>query len=252
MAFCTKCGQSMAEDAVFCGKCGTKAGKSAPPSEAGSVSQCTTILALDTPTLLQVIRSANSVIIPYAEAVENYQHLVHLQQWCIDYIEDQFIKAEAYGWSESELDEYNNKKQVLTKGFIKKGLVGKYASMNRLNFAKKAISENLVQQEIVEAKSKLEKAEENLLACQSVSFIPPAYRYPLALSEVQSYLENFRAENWKEAVNLYEEQLHRWQMEADSEDALALQQQAAILAGEAASSAATAALFSGVGFIFKR
>ena len=86
---------------------------------------------------------------------------------------------------------------------------------------------------------------------QYVNLIPPNYRYPLALDEIYSYLANLRAENWKEAVNLYEEQLHRWQMEVNSEEALLLQAQAAALAGKASSRAGTAALFSSLSFFFK-
>jgi hypothetical protein len=86
---------------------------------------------------------------------------------------------------------------------------------------------------------------------QYVNLISPNYRYPLALNELYSYLLNGRAESWKEAVNLYEEQLHRWKLEQNSEEALFLQVQTAALAGRAASSAGTAALFSGLNFFLK-
>ena len=111
---------------------------------------------------------------------------------------------------------------------------------------------NSVQPDIDDAKAELEIAEKNLYAnIQYVTLIPENYRYPLALDEIYSYLANHRAGSWTEAVNLYEEQLHRWKLEANSEEALLLQAQTAVLAGRAASSAGTAAVFSGLSFFFK-
>ena len=224
-----------------------------------SIPQGATVLTLETQTLLQVIQIANSVISPYAETLKRYEKYVQLQQWCADNIQEHSgFKAkyntpelEDYGWDADELTEYNKVKQVY------KGLLGSTINMdgnytNQLGFAKRALKNNSIQPDIVEAKSKLEIAENNLNAnIQYVNIIPENYRYPLALDTIGAFLSSFRAENWKEAVNLFEEQLHRWQMEANSEEALLLQAQTAILAGKASSRAGTAALFSGLSFFFK-
>jgi len=228
-------------------------------STALSIPQGATVLTLGTPMLLQLIQIANSVITPYAEAMEKHGHLVQLQQWCKDNVQEHSgFKAkyntpelEEYGWDADELTEYNKNAK------ISKGLFGSTINMNgnyteQLGFAKRALKSTWLQSEIDRAKNELEIVEKSVNSnIQYVNLIPPNYRYPLALNEIYSYLANLRAENWKEAVNLYEEQLHRWQMEQNSEEALLLQAQAAALAGKASSRAGTAALFSGLSFFFK-
>ena len=84
-----------------------------------------------------------------------------------------------------------------------------------------------------------------------IEFIPPDYRYPLALKTMLGFVRNLRASNWKECANLYEEQLHRWQMEINSAEGLELQLQTRILAGEASKNSAWAALFSGLSLLRK-
>ena len=46
-----------------------------------------------------------------------------------------------------------------------------------------------------------------------VEIIPPDYRYPSAVESFYKYLNNNRANDMKEAVNLYEEEMHRLRME---------------------------------------
>jgi uncharacterized membrane protein YukC len=57
------------------------------------------------------------------------------------------------------------------------------------------------QDEIIETKSDI------------LCVLPKNYRYPLAANFIADVLESGRAESLKEALNLYEEQLHRWRME---------------------------------------
>jgi hypothetical protein len=57
-----------------------------------------------------------------------------------------------------------------------------------------------------------------------ISIIPEKYRYPLAVNFFAEVLENGRADSMKEAMNLYEEQLHRWKMENKMEQILKNQQ----------------------------
>jgi len=57
-----------------------------------------------------------------------------------------------------------------------------------------------------------------------ISIIPEKYRYPLAANFFAEVLENGRADSMKEAMNLYEEQLHRWKMENKMEQILKNQQ----------------------------
>ncbi|MDR2022098.1 MAG: hypothetical protein LBQ71_02325 [Hungatella sp.] len=57
-----------------------------------------------------------------------------------------------------------------------------------------------------------------------ISIIPEQYRYPLAAKYFVEVLENGRADSLKEAMNLYEEQLHRWKMESKMDRMLKNQQ----------------------------
>lgn len=71
------------------------------------------------------------------------------------------------------------------------------------------------------AYSKAEKIlEENV---DIIDLIPPDYRYPLALSTMHRLVRNYRASTWKESVDLYEEQYHRWIMETNSTESVKIQ-----------------------------
>ena len=225
-------------------------------STALTIPQGATVLTLETPTLLQVIQIANSVITPYLEASENYDNFDNLQKWSIDLLKPRKL-SEPYPWPET----YGLERHFLSEiNKIHKIVKTSYFSANKYDLsvignnahpldliAKKIMKNNLIQSDIHNAKTELEIAENNLNAnIQYVNLIPPDYRFPLALDEMYSYLLNGRAESWKEAVNLFEETLHRWKLEQDSEEALLLQAQTAALAGRAASGAGAAALFSGI------
>ena len=51
----------------------------------------------------------------------------------------------------------------------------------------------------------------------NIGIIPPKYRTLMAVQFIYESLSNMRAETMKEAINLYEEQLHRWKMEASQQ-----------------------------------
>ena len=58
-----------------------------------------------------------------------------------------------------------------------------------------------------------------------IHILPPNYRYALAADYIYQCFLNSRAYTIQEAVNLYEEQLHRWKMENTQEMMIALQRQ---------------------------
>ena len=219
-------------------------------STALSIPQAASVLTLDTPTLLEVIQVANSVITPYCEVQSDF----------VEKLRDPDISFYAHTKDGriSDLDEFRNfYEQNPCVGISKKIekdisyiLNGKSPWSLKSKQLQELFEEKGVLQRYIDYKRKPFEGALNA-KIEYVNLIPPNYRYPLALNEIYSYLVNFRAESWKEAVNLYEEQLHRWQLEANSEEALLLQAQTAALAGKAASSAGTAALFSGLSFFFK-
>lgn len=57
-----------------------------------------------------------------------------------------------------------------------------------------------------------------------INIVPQKYRYLLAVNFFVEVLENGRADSMKEAMNLFEEQLHRWKMESKMEQVLKNQQ----------------------------
>lgn len=55
--------------------------------------------------------------------------------------------------------------------------------------------------------------------------LPEKYRYSFAVSTMLGYLNSMRADNMKEAINLYEEELHRMRMEKGQQRMIMIQQQ---------------------------
>lgn len=58
-----------------------------------------------------------------------------------------------------------------------------------------------------------------------IQIVPSNYRYVIAVQYIVESFQNRRADTLKEAINLYEEQLHRWKLENASEQMLTLQRQ---------------------------
>ena len=85
----------------------------------------------------------------------------------------------------------------------------------------------------------------------AVMLIPEYYRYSFALEVMLKFAINRRVSTWKECVDLYETQVHRWRMETDSEENLRIQRDIRHLTGQAAKSAKTAAIFSGLNYFLK-
>ena len=110
----------------------------------------------------------------------------------------------------------------------------------------------IVTQEAEEWKIRLDNAEQVFEENRKiVTLIPPDYRYPLALTTMLGFVRNLRASTWKECADLYEEQLHRWQMEENSAENIRLQREIRGLTKRAVDSATTAAVFSGLNFLLK-
>ena len=49
---------------------------------------------------------------------------------------------------------------------------------------------------------------------QKIAYVPQEYQYSIAIDFFYMVLNNGRAENLKECMNLFEEQVHRWKMES--------------------------------------
>ena len=112
-------------------------------------------------------------------------------------------------------------------------------------------AQNLYSANIVELKIKLSEIGNELdstidKACDKIWIILEEYRYSLALETMSNYVLSQRATVWKECVNYYEEQKHRWNMESNSAEAMRLQKQILMANESTAESANAAALFAGI------
>jgi len=97
--------------------------------------------------------------------------------------------------------------------------------------------------------------EEAINEFKATLFIPDDYRYEYALTTMLKFINNKRACNWKEVVNLYEEHLHRMTMEEKAQQTLEqsmLQTELAKGTRDAAQWAAAGALASAAGIWLKR
>lgn len=70
-----------------------------------------------------------------------------------------------------------------------------------------------------------ENAVNTLIDCRSgeLDIIPAQYRYPLATNYISELFINGRANSIPEALDKYEEQLHRWKMEQSAQENIAIQ-----------------------------
>ena len=168
-----------------------------------------------------------------------------------DLAQDYMNKLQILGMSPEELGAEIVQRIGLSEGFWYKAWYGEHhRGCCSPKSAKKLL--NIVMQEIEDLEKKLEKAdraaEENK---KIIMLIPPDYRYPLALETMLGFVKNLRASTWKECADLYEEQLHRWQMETNSAENLRLQREIRGLTKRAADGATAAAIFSGLNLLLK-
>jgi hypothetical protein len=103
-----------------------------------------------------------------------------------------------------------------------------------------------IMEEIAYTESEIEKL---IRESEYLPLLPNGYRTFLAVDTMIGYIENGRADSWKECTALFEEQKHRWKIEQNSEEALQYQAFAALAAQSAASSANVAAVGSTISAI---
>jgi len=80
---------------------------------------------------------------------------------------------------------------------------------------------------LVVAEQSENKLREKQKRAEYIPLLPKGYCYSLAVKTMIGFIENGRADSWKELTREYEEQCHRWEMQADSKRKLELQIQQA-------------------------
>ena len=98
-------------------------------------------------------------------------------------------------------------------------LVGKWY---RRKIAKKKIKvvENKIAKYEAELADLQEKAKKAKNEFKAILFIPNDYCHEYALTKMLKFIENKQAKNWERVTDLYEEHVHRMQMEDDSRQSL--------------------------------
>ncbi|MDR0220266.1 MAG: hypothetical protein LBI54_02545 [Lachnospiraceae bacterium] len=107
------------------------------------------------------------------------------------------------------------------------------------------------QAELNQAISEAEQIAESRIAqcAKAILYIPPKYRYSIALQTMLDLMRAGRATDWTMCADKYEEQCHRWILEKNSREHIMLQQQTLAATKQAGRFAAAAAIFSGVDLI---
>ena len=135
--------------------------------------------------------------------------------------------------------------------FVSKFLLGVNHSRGRCSWTSLKKLQNIFAQE-AEDLTRYDKADKVFEEHENViMFIPPDYRYPLALETMLGFVKNLRASTWEKCVDLYEEQLYRWKMLENSAENIRIQSEIRGLTKRAADSATAAAIFSGLNFVLK-
>lgn len=87
-------------------------------------------------------------------------------------------------------------------------------------------STNSSLKKVIQKRDELKKQLDSVVKekLEIISIIPERYRYPLATDYLVDVLICGRADTMKEALNLFEEQLHRWKIESKMDAVLKNQQ----------------------------
>jgi len=105
--------------------------------------------------------------------------------------------------------------------------------------------------EHTELSTKISMMEPKIANSVALKIIPKDYLYPFALETMSGYVRNYTASTWKECVEKFEQQLHRWKMEINSEEGLRIQRETHRLAAAAERNSFWAATFSAASYFRK-
>ena len=205
--FCQACGNQMPDGTKFCPKCGTA-------QNGGQVVQAQTTVD-ERETLLKMINNSTDVIKAIVEAEK--KTLVSKKEL------DKYTKASsntslivvavimvvlmiATGSFVAPL--------ILGSPFLAGGIVLKIVNTKKKNECQKVYDEDI-------------DTLERLMSDEKLSWLPFDYRDSFSMGHIITYLQNMRARNIQEAINLLETELHQARVEALSASAAAYAKDAA-------------------------
>ncbi|MCR5324422.1 MAG: zinc ribbon domain-containing protein [Lachnospiraceae bacterium] len=220
MAYCPKCGTKVADGSVFCSSCGFKINNenaSLQPDNNGDMINQNS--AVNQPLSVEQVRAADEVIrkaFTYVDAAHGYERSPRLKEpkkWVtivFGFIEVVFFLAAVMGLAESLFKGSSFETPATLLSFVI-GLVGGIALI-RLVLKFDSKKRNELKEKIFSCYNEAVRIldeNESVVEC-----IPSSYRYPIASEFILQKFQEGRVTTMSEALDKYDEQLHRWKVEA--------------------------------------
>ncbi|MDE6004445.1 MAG: zinc ribbon domain-containing protein [Oscillospiraceae bacterium] len=233
--FCKNCGNQLPDNTPFCSSCGMQQSDNLVTARTGGVAVASEReLVLhnmeNSFSVMTAIKEKEIQIASYEETIAHEQKEARMLQtigfFAIGYFICIFIGA------------FSDSGEVFTTLgviiFVAFGILG---IVNRIHHKKKAAK-------FIEKKGICDQELEMLKNDAVLSWLPYDYRDSTSFAYLFSYLNNMRASNLKEAINLYETEKHQARLEMISAITANAATDAANAANSAARSAAASAFFS--------
>lgn len=204
--YCTNCGNNIDDQARYCPHCG---------QETGSQNNDPECVIFDP---VACARELDSILAPLEDLENSYEKMLLYDKAAQKAGQD--TKLMVYGFSIGG-------GAVLSFGIVQLLSISSsivfFLLWAAITGAAIAGSKNFVAQRTVQEKEEMEASRESFTekynSCFIVvypvlcAYIPEDYRYSYAVQTISSYFHNLRADNMKEAINLFEEELHRLRLE---------------------------------------
>ena len=224
MAYCPKCGAKIADGSAFCSSCGFKIesdNTSIQPSNNGNMNDQNA--AVNRPLNLDQVRAADEVIrrafvyVDAANALERNPRFKESKKWMwwFMYIfEVPIITALVVALFNHIFEDTFFEGPAAIIGLVLGAFCGVVLVRWLIKFDQKKHNEIMEKYlgNLNEAVTILDE-NESVLSC-----IPNSYRYPLASGFILQIFQEGRVTTMSEALDKYDEQLHRWKVEATYND----------------------------------
>ena|GEM_PF-3060751 len=278
--FCTTCGNQLEDQAMFCTKCGTRASNSAQPVAVVAPQQMAvapqpvavapqpvvqqpmayapaaapvTIAMCDPASLVRVLTYAYNRFCALEDLMDIHEVATGIVEYAAAKNSFSIISKgpEQFGITSDDVIKFStrhglsNAQRSFQKGWKAFGdIIGAKTSNLSISITKE--EQKLAEQDLAAFDAELNSLMDECENHPDMKLIPSNYRYPFALKQMSGYVSDMRADSWKECVNLFEEQMHRWTLEENSEEALELASQTNAMLKTIEKNTRAAAVFSGI------
>lgn len=211
--YCSKCGNQIAEDINFCPNCGNAVGKSITEMQENNNSEKEEILRNLNVALpiYQTIATVNAEIMQLRQDAQQTKTRTDKEITSTTIAGVLLISFFSLIISSSIKSEGKESLMSNLSFFLYIGII--VLGVYFINKHKKKTGSGSEVEKLAEEKERIldNYIKEN--NTPELYYLPEKYRYYSAAHYIKECIENKRAHNLTDAINLYEEQLHRWQME---------------------------------------